>query len=168
MTDTCDVKGCKNTSAYIYVGKEVCEEHWDKHCDVQKKFNLKTASFKNGRINFFESDYRKAKHVKKEESAKASADLSEVTKELPDNSVYVSVEINDLKTEILRDGKKVAEYNISSNSFSLHLSVKKNMDKRWSSTNQTLLHVWAADCIPDDVDTCIINKVKEYIAMKGN
>ena len=37
----CQVKYCRDESSVLYYGKEVCEKHWQKHCDDTKRFNLK-------------------------------------------------------------------------------------------------------------------------------
>jgi len=37
----CEVKRCRNESAYIYYRREVCEKHWCKHSNEKDKFNLK-------------------------------------------------------------------------------------------------------------------------------
>lgn len=36
----CDVKKCKNPIYLMYRGYQVCQEHWEKHCDDTKRFSL--------------------------------------------------------------------------------------------------------------------------------
>jgi len=161
MSESCEVKGCRNECNYTYLGKDICEDHWDKHCDEQKSFNLKTASFKNGKIDFFEVDYRKAKLQTVEEAKEEKEQLPE-----EDNATYTCAELDELRIEVLRDGIKVGELKINAETFSLTLSAKKDMNRRWSSTNQTIIHKWADDCVPDDVEECIMIKIKEYLKGK--
>lgn len=37
----CEVKHCRKGHAIMYYGKEVCQDHWNKHCNENSKFNLK-------------------------------------------------------------------------------------------------------------------------------
>ena len=41
----CEIKHCRGESILNYMGKEICEKHWQKHCndnefDLAKEFNL--------------------------------------------------------------------------------------------------------------------------------
>lgn len=36
---SCDVKRCRGETEYIYYGREVCDKHWQYHCN--KTINLK-------------------------------------------------------------------------------------------------------------------------------
>ena len=38
----CSVKKCREGSAYLYYGRRVCEKHWEKHCSVKDRFDLKS------------------------------------------------------------------------------------------------------------------------------
>ena len=37
MTDKCSVKKCPNLYTLVYLGKPICEEHWDKLADNKIK-----------------------------------------------------------------------------------------------------------------------------------
>lgn len=39
----CEVGKCKRPPALGYYNYEVCQFHWDKHCDEDDKFDLKKA-----------------------------------------------------------------------------------------------------------------------------
>ena len=39
--DICEVRRCRKPSYIIYMGKDVCSAHWEKHCDDNNKFDLK-------------------------------------------------------------------------------------------------------------------------------
>ena len=49
MLDFCEIKSCRQVSAYKYYGKLICGHHWSKHCD-SSKFDLKKADYKTGKI----------------------------------------------------------------------------------------------------------------------
>lgn len=42
----CDIKNCRDEYYMVWCGKNVCKKHWLRHCDDKKKFNLKTAQWK--------------------------------------------------------------------------------------------------------------------------
>jgi len=36
----CEIKHCNKESSIIYKGHDVCNTHWNKHCDDDNNFNL--------------------------------------------------------------------------------------------------------------------------------
>lgn len=63
--DRCQVKKCKRSSEVIYLGREVCDYHWEKHCDSEDRFNLKVC-FNIPIVRIFtEKKYKKIRKKKK-------------------------------------------------------------------------------------------------------
>ena len=50
MPDICEIKRCKREADMTYWHnadkKRICDYHWERHCDDNDKFDLKTAKWK--------------------------------------------------------------------------------------------------------------------------